>query len=200
MIHRIVLDMDGVLSNFAVPAILAHFPNADLNNTFKNYPPGQYDLASVLAMTPEKFWAPLDTVAFWESVELYSTASMFVNEACKLACRYGIKVVVATQLTNNPLTAGPKTQLCAQLGLPVYTIHGGDKYVFDDGKTLLVDDCDANHAQWTGPSIVVPQVWNCRNAIVDRSALGNPNYELVLREIREELRRHHGSGIMCSRG
>ena len=193
MISRIVLDADGVLTDFCSAAALAH--GWTVKRFFKGYPRGQYGINQYMGLASEYFWKPLDTPEFWSKVPFYRGAPEFVRNVLRISNRFGQQVVVATQATANPATLGAKAELLATLGLPLYCCWNGDKKPFDNGTTLLVDDCDQNLAMWQGPAILVPQLWNSNNGtpfLVRWQDYGCPNYGSLLSRIRAECSRNTG--------
>jgi hypothetical protein len=192
---KIALDADGVLMDFVTAAYSytaeklvpgEHCSPKTIEWFYQDYPRGSYDMHAALGLSKQACWDLLDTVAFWKTVQPYSGAHEFVNQVLRLATRKFASVFLVTKTTRNPVTAGAKAEGLAQFGLPVYVVWAGDKSPFDDGRTLLIDDCEENCNDWCGPVIEFPQLWNPRHSVVQDPL--SPRYDVVLSEIRKELK------------
>lgn len=65
----ILLDMDGVLCDFVGGACKAHGWTRDQLEAA--WPPGRYGMAAGMGLTPEEFWAPINSKGeeFWSDLE-----------------------------------------------------------------------------------------------------------------------------------
>lgn len=179
---RILLDMDGVLTDLVSAAFRLHDIPLD-----RGYPMGTYDIMEAAQrikpefnLSPRDFWDAMDH-GFWAGMLAYSGYLTIVNKAVE-AVGYE-NVFIATSPTLAPDSASGKVEWIQNF-MP-WQLHRQyfitpRKYVLASKDTLLVDDSDDNCSKFKeggGSAVLVPRPWNSRAAA---SAI---SLEVVLKEI-----------------
>jgi hypothetical protein len=164
-ITRIFLDLDGVLADWATAAIRLH--DRDPETVLGAWPPGVYELATVLGISGNALWRPIDAAgaAFWAELEpLPWMLELF--EACQRLA----PTTILTAPSKHPSTPGGKTAwLQRHFGSSFrgYLI-GPDKAACARRGAVLIDDrdegCKAFEAAG-GHAVVFPQPWNSGHAV-----------------------------------
>lgn len=169
-ILRVFFDMDGVLSDFANAALIAH----GAPDYFKENPDARgfqfWDLAENLGIKPKDFWAPLEHRDFWANLApmadgfemlynvfmnyeaiLYGLTLPYKSEGCYAGKFYWFMKHVSNTIPYSHLCMAKEKQLFAR-----------DKYC------ILVDDNNYNcecFKKAGGRAFLVGRPWNDRHWI-----------------------------------
>lgn len=158
---RLLLDMDEVLTDFTGGALAAHgWTRARLESV---RPAGYWDMATLMGMTTEEFWAPINRMGerFW--VEL--VALPWVDAAVQLADEISQEWYVVSSPSWEPgCYSGKARWLKRYFGRRFdrffLTPH---KHVFADQRTLLIDDSPRNVDRFRragGKALLFPSLGN----------------------------------------
>lgn len=166
---RIFLDLDGVVTNFVMPAM--KYWDAEISSEFY-FPPdcGWNILKAVNIIRNEKgivsvpskvFWDSLD-YNFWRTLPLYPSAREFVN-----LMQASGEVYFATSPTlSSACVAGKFDHISEDFPeLRRRLIITADKSVLASENSILVDDRDKNCERFIeagGKAVLVPRPWNDR--------------------------------------
>lgn len=168
----VFLDCDGVLADFVSGACLAHnrpSPYADPKNH------GNWHFDKLWGMTPTQFEAPMQ-FGFWAGLEPTHDGSAIRRAAEQLALQWGGMPYLLTKLMPTPGCLEGK-RVWVERHLPDYSrrlIFAHDKAVIAGPGKLLIDDSDANVADWRkagGNAILVPRKWNKQHRESDIAAV-----------------------------
>lgn len=153
---EILCDADGILTDFHAAALKAHnrIPQEAA------WPIGVWDMATVLGMSPDEFWEPLDNYDFWRNqVKLYDPAKEFFKEISKLG-----RVTIATTPSRSPQSTAAKMEMLREsLGESVHFMIGDRKDLMARPRNILIDDRDKNCDKFFkagGHYILFPRPWN----------------------------------------
>ena len=157
MIEHILVDLDGVLANFFDAALkLWEFDAA-------KYPAGEWDIPTVLQITPSDFWSRIDKDEnFWRSLDPYPWTVPIIGWLDST----GLPWTVATSPSRNPQCASQKIEwMRKHFDRPQFTDYmiGSRKELMASQKTLLIDDSDTNVEKFInadGIAYLFPQHWN----------------------------------------
>lgn len=153
--QNILLDVDGILADFFGAALVAH-GRADL---VTRWPKGEWDMAKVMGITEEAFWAPLDNYAFWVSVPMYTGADEFVADLERIA-----PVTFCTSPSMSPESYMAKVAwLRDNIGAKTNIMLGGRKWLMAKPGNVLIDDYERNVEKFRaagGPAVLFPRPWN----------------------------------------
>jgi len=176
-IEHILLDMDGVVTDFLSRAMALH----DAEDILQQWPSDASDAPEALGLSKEAFWKPIDALGpqFWETLPTYSWSIELVETLKRVApvtiltnpgnqstsCVAGKVQWLKDQLPGVPYLIGPEKHLCAKQG------------------AVLIDDRVKNVASFAaagGQTILFPQPWNTKGSIGNR-------LEIVQQKISEIL-------------
>lgn len=158
---RIFVDLDGVLADF-VGGALETFNQPSPWSQEKNL--GNYEIDKLLNLSTTKFWEPLNSHAFWASLDkLIDGFNML--EYLETYYPQG-QIYISTSPTLSPESSSGKHEWIAK-HLPKYsrrTFIGPIKEVFAEiPNSILIDDSDSNVEKFIaagGNAILWPQPWN----------------------------------------
>lgn len=168
MLDRILLDIDGVLADF-VGGALRLFHRLD---ALEAWPPGEWEVARVIGVADEDFWATVDHGGedFWARLEPTPWAAGFV-ELCEGVCPG--RVSLLSSPSRDPYSAAGKIQWIRS-HFPQfeqrYIFAPAEKELLAAPGRLLIDDNDGNCERFAaagGDAIVFPQPWNRIGAVPD---------------------------------
>ena len=153
----ILLDMDGVISNF-VDQVIATFGWDIKHDDYSSWAYHQQ-----MGLTDQQFWARIDS-EFWDRIEPYPWASQLVSEL-----RDEGEVIFATSPNLDSATPSAKVRWLRKHGM-MYTwlneyMIGPHKHLMANKQTILIDDSDSNIEKFRaagGNAILFPQPWNKR--------------------------------------
>lgn len=159
-LERIFLDLDGVLADWATPAIRAC--GGDPATVFSSWPVGTYDLAEALGISTSAMWRAVDMqgAKMWATLEPYPWCGDLFGICEDLA-----PTTILTSPSTDPSAASGKTRWLQSVfgtGFRRYLI-GPDKAACARPGAILIDDSDANCEKFRasgGDAIVFPQIWN----------------------------------------
>lgn len=168
---RILLDMDGVLSDF-VTAISAvhHRPSPYLDPA--NW--GTWEMEKIWGISVDDFYSPTDNIEFWANMPCMPYGSHLVDD---LVDTYGEdNIAICTAPTQSQYCIPGKRQWMkrhyAQYpDLARRMIFTKEKWFLSAPGMVLYDDRDKNVEDFVsrgagGGAVLVPQLWNRRYAEV----------------------------------
>lgn len=159
----ILLDMDGVLSDFVGAASIAF--NRNPVEVYMNWPMGTYDIAKVLETTTLGLWTRIDACGenFWATLRQYSWAKDLYEGCKKIDDTY----FLTSPSTDPACLSGKMKWICAFTESRDFRnfLIGPAKNLCAKPSNILVDDCDYNVDNFReagGKAILFPQPWNKR--------------------------------------
>jgi len=164
-IAHILLDMDGVITDFLSRALALH----DAEDLLQQWPQGVSDAPEALGLSKDDFWKPIDAVGteFWETLPTYPWSRELVEQLQEVA-----PVTILTNPGNQSAScvAGKVQWLKGQLpGVPY--LMGPEKHLCAKPGAVLIDDRTKNVTSFSaagGQTILFPQPWNTEGSIGDR--------------------------------
>lgn len=152
----VLLDMDGILSNFVNAACQAH-NRLYLYDLLINR--GKFDMDKIWGMTPEEFWKPTNNYEFWRSMSIMPDAHQIVD---LLAIR-GYTVLICSSPSQSPHCIRGKVDW-------LKTHFPKLSYAFMKHKELLnqyplIDDRDSNIDKHGPNGFLYPRPWNSLHGI-----------------------------------
>lgn len=157
----ILLDMDGVIADFAGASCKLHGqpPVYDCWNYFEKW-----------GISEDEFWAPINAAGrdFWANLDDCPGADELIAEVSRIDPEFHI----CTKPSHDPMCmAGKLDWIKRKFGSQFR------RYIFTPNKSLLsrpgrmlVDDSDENITEWAGGGgdyALVPQPWNMNADMVD---------------------------------
>ncbi|QDV21599.1 5' nucleotidase, deoxy (Pyrimidine), cytosolic type C protein (NT5C) [Gimesia panareensis] len=178
-VRHILLDMDGVISDF-MGAILELHGQRELA---ENWPEGEPNYAGVLGMTKDEFWKPVDSLGgrFWAEFPPYP----WLNELLDLI-RETAPFTISTSPSRSAACASAKVEWLRQhFEEPLFMdfMIGTQKYLLAKPDVVLIDDQHKNIDKFRehgGQAILFPQPWNANFAITDRIGYVKSELEKLL--------------------
>lgn len=163
--RAILMDMDGVTTNFILGAHQLFDVKVPYEDVMRNWPKGTFDVTKVFEIETSEFWRRIEEAgsAYWEGLLMYPGAQTFYRDICDL----GVPVIFAS-------SPGLMPSACAGKVNWLRAFHGGDipygSYMLGSRKSLmahpdviLIDDYDKNVKAFTqagGHAVRVPRPWN----------------------------------------
>ena len=172
MIEQILLDMDGILSDFNTAALSVH----GALGLAETWPPGRWDMEGVMGISKAEFWKPVDTYDFWRNLVLPYEQALGFYTALKGFCA----VTICTSPSQSAECARAKVEWLREYIDPdVKYMIGSQKWLMGNPNHLLVDDYDQNVGKFRehgGIAVLFPRVWNsdwriaaeCRSSVYAR--------------------------------
>lgn len=165
MISQILLDLDGVLCDFVLPAVRLF--TDDPQKVCANWQPGNYSMADNLGVSNSKFWKKIDKAGsfFWSNLPPYP----WMRELIEL-CRAQAPTIICTSPSPKPSSLLGKVYWMHNHfgpGFRDYLIGAPRQFCARPGA-VLIDDSDANCSLFRlngGQAILFPQMWNERHAL-----------------------------------
>jgi hypothetical protein len=165
---KILLDLDGVLTDFVGGAIAAHGiadPYADGDNH------GVWDFSEICDIPPSVFWERLD-YEFWANLRWTVDGGAILSF---LEAKFGYQNIC---LLTSPPHSNTGDAIRGKIDwverhLPKYKrqlLIGPAKEFCAHSGSILVDDADHNVTKFAlagGNTYLVPRVWNSKHAITD---------------------------------
>ncbi len=166
-VRHILLDMDGVISDF-MGSILALHGQEHLE---ENWPLGEADYAGVTGMTKDEFWKPVDALGgrFWSEFPCYP----WLDELLTLL-KQTAPFTISTSPSRSAACASAKVEWLRQhFKEPLFMdfMIGTQKYLMAKPDVVLIDDQHKNvdlFRKHGGQAILFPQPWNSNFAIENR--------------------------------
>lgn len=164
MISQILLDLDGVLCDFVLPAIRLFTDNPQ--EICNKWEPGNYDMGKAIGVSKSKFWKKIDKAGswFWSGLPPYPWMQQLLDE-----CRAVAPTIICTSPSLKPSSVlGKMHWIQNHLGSDFrdYLI-GPPKFACARTGAVLIDDSDKNCESFResgGHAILFPQIWNERHA------------------------------------
>lgn len=168
MIERILLDMDGVTTNFVQGVADDFGVDVEILDCWGLWTP--------LEISETEFWKWLNgkSAKWWADLEPYPWA----QELYEL-CRSIAPVTFATSPSKSPASyAGKRRWLDRHFG-KVDAMFGHQKELMSKSGVVLIDDADknVNSFQYPGMTVLFPQPWNL-NAMFAEMAFAQVCYDL----------------------
>lgn len=180
----IYIDIDGVLADF-VGAVLS------MHKSYSYDEITQPDMAAILKISPDKFWAQIDMWggAFWENLQLLPNAKALVEK-----CR---------ELANHVcFLTSPSLDVNSRLGkirwvenhfgrVDVCFSSTGKQHYAVGPRTLLLDDFDKNVDGFRaagGFALLAPRPWNSNR---DGTFVEDPVYNSIVHPLQTLLTDTH---------
>jgi 5'(3')-deoxyribonucleotidase len=184
MINTILVDMDGVLADFARHAL----PLFDRMDVYDTWPEGKYEIEDIIGVPQDEFWLRLDA----EGPEFWATmpALPWAEELCKIV-RDTSRFYISTSPSRAPASSMGKVHWMQDFFDPRFRRYmlGSHKYLMAKPGVVLIDESDAKcveFRQYEGHAILFPQPWNKNYTLIDSSKPHGGRMEYV----RAELLRH----------
>ncbi len=167
-ISVILLDLDGVVTNFIRSAARVH--GYDEKKLIDSWPRGTWDIERVIGVSLKDFLTPIEALkeSFWEDMEVYD----YADELFKV-CQGYAHTFICTAQTGDPYSASGKVKFLKRWRGPkfsdfILTMH---KELLARPDHLLIDDKDANITAFRGrhgKAILFPQIFNSMHAFSDK--------------------------------
>lgn len=179
---KVILDVDGVLANFAEGASLLHNrPNPFLNpNNF-----GNYWMEKIWGMPQQEFIEHMD-YEFWDTLPLMPDASLIVDLVIKAFGRPNI-CILTKPLDTIGCLEGKKSWLKRNFPMIMDNwLFGNNKNFCSHSNSLLIDDNEKHCREFQqagGRAFLVPAPWNFKWMMADSPAT---SLEMYIQEIRKQ--------------
>jgi hypothetical protein len=166
---RVLLDVDGVLADFAWS--VAHFYNR--LDIIDNWPPGVKSFTKILGLKYEHFKSDLNTEEFWSTIQPTKDAVDIIG----ITAPDDVIIVTAVDSMGEIALLWRNRFLKTYFPMfpVVYTEH---KHLLANERTVLIDDFEENVDRFRehgGKGIVYPRPWNrhynCSEPVYYTSAL-----------------------------
>lgn len=154
-IKTILLDLDGVVTNFHLASLQEH----GRPELYAQWPADAYDIHETLGISVEEFWHRLDTFQFWAEMPKTEHADAII-EACLAT---GLEVYFCTSAARGFSASGKEYWMRTnypKIGW-VMTRH---KHLLARDDRLLLDDWEVNVKKFGaagGNAVMVPAIHNC---------------------------------------
>lgn len=193
MIDLVLIDMDGVLADFARHA-LARFDRLDLLDT---WPSGQYEIHEIVGIPQDEFWGTLDQEGpeFWAGLPELPWAA----ELCDLVREKVGNFHISTSPSRAPASSMGKVHWLQRFFDPRFRRYmlGSHKYLLAKPGVVLIDDSDEKCKKFIeagGDAVLFPQPWNSNYHQIQDSELHGGRLAFVeagLSEISEQLKQYY---------
>jgi hypothetical protein len=179
VINTILIDIDGVIANFVEHAIV-HIAGADkLEETYANWPKGEWSVNVALGADSDEFWGTIPT---------FEGAHAFIQDVVDLT--RGCRHMFATSSGGSTAFLAPRTRwirsfcrAAKMTQIPVTLFQHVDyKAIAAQPSSVIIEDSDRSIDAFVaahGHAIRVPRLWNKGVVREDESA-----YDSVLHELR----------------
>jgi 5'(3')-deoxyribonucleotidase len=160
---KALLDMDGVLCNFASKISEAHNrPSPYLLP--ENY--GKWDMEKIWGMDEEEFQRPTKNIPFWAEMEEMPEARELVKKVVELFGGEENVGILTTPTQSPECLVGKRIWVKEHFpSLAGRVFYGRDKKFFSLRGMWLFDDRDKNVDEFNtgeGRGVLIPQLWNSR--------------------------------------
>ena len=162
MIHKpiktVLLDLDGVCINFTKRCLEMHNRTIDWDAPENK---GVADMPSILKISTNAFWKPINTEEFWESLEWMPDG----KEILALCEKYTDNICLLTSPSAKPSACSGKAAWILK-HMPDYRrkfLIGACKEYCAHANAHLIDDRNENvdtFRQWGGNALLLPRPWN----------------------------------------
>lgn len=167
---NILLDMDGVLSDFlslALEKLNEEYKVRITVDTYANY--GKFDMAHYYGCSEKRFWEILErNDDFWCNLKPFPWA----KELYEWLCTKG-DVTICTSPSHHLKCAGQKMEWIKQhIGVEnSHMMVGSRKHLMARPTNVLIDDLASNTMKFReagGQAILVPSNWNTHDLTFDK--------------------------------
>lgn len=156
----ILLDMDGVSTNFLKGVLHAH--GRDYTSTIREWPKGEYNIHKVLNIEMAELWAKIDEqgTSFWEELEQYEWFDKLYEELKKRGNVY----FCSSPSLDSSVLPGKLKWIQQRMGYNFRNyVFTNQKQLLANNRTILIDDspqmCERFH-KFGGNVVLFPQPWN----------------------------------------
>ena len=160
--QQILLDMDGVLSDFFSGALIALNRDYHRNVTPEEYATkfGKFEMYDYYGISVDDFWKTINnTPAFWAGLWHLPWAERLYYDLLNIG-----DVTIVTSPSEDPCCAKEKLQwLKYHLGIKPSSVFIGSRKYLMAGNGILIDDYEKNVNAFRangGAAILVPSNWN----------------------------------------
>ena len=167
-IDTVLLDMDGVLTDFVGAAITLHGKRPEA--ILANWPRGTHWLHEVLKVDLTTFWRPLNAQAetFWRTLAPYPWTRAVLDWVESVPPNWAI----CTSPSRDPSCPRGKMEWLYANIRPAFrdVAMTPKKHLLANPRTVLIDDTERmveRFADAGGHSILFPQAWNYKGAMAD---------------------------------
>ena len=167
---RILLDMDGVLSDFISGAVNVLNRTYDKDITMKQYATefGEWGTYDYYGITVEEFWRPINQEPnFWINLKPYPWYKELYNSLCDIG-----EVTIVTSPSEDPDCMAQKLKWARHyLGISITEMFFGSRKYLMAGNGILIDDYSKNTEAFAtagGESILIPSNWNTPDISFDK--------------------------------
>lgn len=167
--QQILLDMDGVLSDFTSGALIALNRDYHGDVTLEEYAKfGKFEINDYYGISRNDFWEAIgSTYHFWLGLKPLPWAIQLYEELSTMG-----DVTVITSPSEDPSCAKEKLQwLKYFLGIKPESVFIGSRKYLMSGNGILIDDYYKNVDEFRmngGASILVPSNWNTVDLTYER--------------------------------
>lgn len=166
----ILLDMDGVLVDFASGALRLFRGEEDTKQLLANWPKGEYAIEKVLGVTTMELWFKINTegARFWEHLKPYPWVNEVIEACVDGNGREGREVMFCTAPSLLATSYAGKANwamsyIISVPGLCLILIPSKVKRLLAGPETILIDDSEQNCNEFEaagGTAILFPAPWN----------------------------------------
>jgi len=152
--QQVMLDMDGVLTDFVRAAYSFH------NKEYKDYPSGEWHVEKVMGLKPSEFWTFEEE--FWAHMPWMPDGEQILKIIEDIVGIDNICLLTSPIRNSNSLSGKMEW---IQRNIPRYSrkvLIGAAKDFCCGENRILIDDYDGNINKWRGPSFLVPRQWNTK--------------------------------------
>lgn len=158
-IKHILLDMDGVLTDF-----VGHFCRTfGYVPDVEKWPKGEFNLAEVLGISEDRLWSSIAerSPSYWQTMP----PNWFAQELMALIRASQVPFTVCTSPSKDPYSAAGKIMWLQQYFGPQFRnfMIGPQKELMARRNVLLIDDYDRNLIKFKragGLIAPIPMIWN----------------------------------------
>lgn len=165
-IEHILLDMDGVISDFVTAALTLH----DRLDAFEIWLAGEWDMPTVLGISSSEFWKRIDAEGheFWSQLTPYP----WKDELIGVIRQTAPFTILSSPSLHAECPTGKINWLREHLSSVFHDfLFGHSKHLCARPNSVLIDDRDSNVERFRahgGQAILFPQRWNSNFQIKDR--------------------------------
>lgn len=164
-IHTVLLDMDGVITNFIGAALRAH--GKDPAEVLGAWPRGVFGAHRILGIDIADFWVPINALeeGFWRDLEPYPWTRDLLDWVEAVPAEWAI----CTSPSRHPACARGKLEWLYAHVRPAFRELAltPRKHLLAGPDVLLIDDTERMCARFEsagGHAVLFPQHWNARGA------------------------------------
>lgn len=167
-IATVLVDMDGVLTDFVGAAITAHGKRPE--TVLAKWPARTHWLHEVLRVNLPEFWRPLNAQgeAFWRELAPYPWASTLLEWVQRVPPNWAI----CTSPSRDPACPRGKMEWLYAHVRPAFrdVAMTPKKHLLANPRTVLIDDTERMVERFEaagGHAVLFPQTWNRKGAMAD---------------------------------